>query len=1532
MNTNQENPKLIYANNEKRHCRQSYVLRIVGVFMLVLLSFSTLAQSPFITIWKTDNTLHNSSAADQIIIPTTGSGYDYDLTWEEVGNTVNRDTLFNVTGDTTITFPSAGSYQVSISGDFPRIHFNNAGERLKILSIEQWGDISWTSMANSFYGCSNLVINASDAPDLSGVQSLEGMFNRATSMNSDLNNWDVSTITNMSSMFSEAANFNGNIISWDVSNVSDMSYTFYFATSFNSHISWWDVSNVVNMRSMFAFTSVFNSDIGDWDVSKVTNLRGTFTSASAFNRDITDWDVSNVTTMEVIFNGASSFNQDISQWDFGKVNNFRDFIAYTDLDVAFYDALLNKLADTPGLPSNQFQLVLGLKYSVVSEEARNKIASAPYNWTFSGDAFSSVTPPQFTSLDRAFVADGATGIVLDVNATYSDTGAPDSSVSYFNVAAEDLFRLNVNTTTGETSFTATPDFNDPRDADRDNVYRIRVQADNGSSTFNARFNYQYIDITVLESIVGPSSISTSDFPSCSDFSTTLTQVGGVLDSGQQFTWYKETCGGQPIGFGDSIDIASSDTLNYFVRIENDGAPVSACAMTLVEPDTANSLAINVVNQSDSIQTIGYEENKMLSVEVTGTNPVFQWEKNGEVLTDNAHITGSSTSDLTIIGIMAEDQGIYNCIVSNTCTVDSSSVFILEPNPLPSNTTCGTNLALDGINDYIEINSVANDMVSEDEFTIEMWLKSTNDGNENFFAVNSSSGSNVILIRFAAGKVKTWDLTTSRITSDNTYIDGQWHHIAYTHSGSVARLYVDGQLEEISFSAVHFFSASDSWSLGQEFDGATPSDFYEGSIDEVRIWNVERSAVEIAENMGQSLTGTETNLLAYYTFSDGKGSSSLNDLTSNNNHGTLISMDPNTDWELLDGTVQVGNNTSESIVIEACGTYTSPSGSEVWGSSGVYMDVIANSFGCDSTITINLTIKEVSSSNIDTVVCTGYNSPAGFSYDSTGVYVDTLTNAIGCDSLILINLTVTGNVWDGTSWCNGTPSGDGTEDIMIMDDYDSQVDGPLNVNNLVLDSGKNIMVSGEGTITIQGNLDNKGTINVGSGSSLLTYGEVTGTDFVIDRTTTFDITTGRYSILGSPVQDGLFADLGSNAIIYEYDESEQFNPTGNRGLDRFKVPANMNMTMGKGYFSAFTGDANGNVTFSGTPNHGDISIDVIRTDHSLVDVSEEATEGFNIIANPYPAAISYDKFMSANSGLTGTIYVWAEGTNAEGTRPSESDYVVINSMGAAGGSAANTNMYNGFIGTAQGFVVQATNVGTTTVNFADSMKIGGSNSDENFFRKGSRDQVRIIIRDEDDHSYNTLIGFDDQASEGYDRMLDAYFVPGTLNSPKIYGLQKGRKMSILALPTDVTSVKLGVFAPEKAVYSLEFSGQDYLLLDHVTGKSHQYGNPVMVELNEGDNLSRFSLIRKGIVASTELENDARWNVSINKADLIITHVGNTTIDVTLQSLNGSTVAEYQQVDLVDGMTSISLQNFSSAIYLCTVMSGNEIYQLKLLLNK
>lgn len=103
---------------------------------------------------------------------------------------------------------------------------------------------------------------------------------------------------------------------------------------------------------------------------------------------------------------------------------------------------------------------------------------------------------------------------------------------------------------------------------------------------------------------------------------------------------------------------------------------------------------------------------------------------------------------------------------------------------------------------------------------------------------------------------------------------------------------------------------------------------------------------------------------------------------------------------------IGNAPPTTIDVTTCGSYTVPSGDESYSSSGTYADTLTNTQGGDSILVINLTLNQPSTSLIDVVTCDTYTSPSGnYTWSTSGSYQDTLTNSVGCDSILTINVTV-----------------------------------------------------------------------------------------------------------------------------------------------------------------------------------------------------------------------------------------------------------------------------------------------------------------------------------------------------------------------------------------------------------------------------------------------------------------------------------------------------------------------------------------------
>jgi hypothetical protein len=103
---------------------------------------------------------------------------------------------------------------------------------------------------------------------------------------------------------------------------------------------------------------------------------------------------------------------------------------------------------------------------------------------------------------------------------------------------------------------------------------------------------------------------------------------------------------------------------------------------------------------------------------------------------------------------------------------------------------------------------------------------------------------------------------------------------------------------------------------------------------------------------------------------------------------------------------------------SCDSYLWPINNKVYTTSGIYTALITNATGCDSVVTLYLTIKNSSSSTDVITACNSYRWIDGITYTaSNNTATFTLTNAVGCDSIIALNLTIN-SVTDLSTSVNG----------------------------------------------------------------------------------------------------------------------------------------------------------------------------------------------------------------------------------------------------------------------------------------------------------------------------------------------------------------------------------------------------------------------------------------------------------------------------------------------------------------------------------
>lgn len=396
----------------------------------------------------------------------------------------------------------------------------------------------------------------------------------------------------------------------------------------------------------------------------------------------------------------------------------------------------------------------------------------------------------------------------------------------------------------------------------------------------------------------------------------------------------------------------------------------------------------------------------------------------------------------------------------------------------SNAQCYSGVQLDGANDYLHT-PFANYTFSN--FTMEMWINSANyNPNEHYISLYQNAY--IVLGGWGSGGVfNTWADGLSPIdiasAATNTPAIGTWHHVAFVYDGTSQILYIDGVavVTTATTGAVNPGAGfTDGLVIGARY--TQNSQFSNTSFEDVRIWTVARTPAELTANMSTNLTGLETGLVAYYRFEDGIGSTTVTDLTGNGNTLTMYNMDPATDWI----TGPFGNAQSTDVQ-NSCGPITWIDGNVYSSdtSSATFTYVGGSVGGCDSIVTLNLTINSATQSTDVQTACDSYTWIDSNTYttsNNTAVYTMIGGASNGCDSIVTLDLTVnTSQQWtdiqtacDSYTWVDGVtytatndsatylvPGGasNGCDSIIILDLIINTVDPTVTTSTFDLTSNE-----------------------------------------------------------------------------------------------------------------------------------------------------------------------------------------------------------------------------------------------------------------------------------------------------------------------------------------------------------------------------------------------------------------------------------------------------------------------------------------------
>ena len=392
--------------------------------------------------------------------------------------------------------------------------------------------------------------------------------------------------------------------------------------------------------------------------------------------------------------------------------------------------------------------------------------------------------------------------------------------------------------------------------------------------------------------------------------------------------------------------------------------------------------------------------------------------------------------------------------------------------------------------------------------------------------------------------------------------------------------------------------------------------------------------------------------------------------------------------------------------------------------------------------------------------------------------------------------------------------------------------------------------------------------------------------------------------------------------------------------------------------------NQNLTFVGKPNNGTITTTV-------------APSNLNLTGNPYPSAIDATVFINANIGsITGSLYFWehASSNNSHNLSAYQGGYSVRNLVGGVGPSAPaginglgnSSRVPQRYIPVGQGFFVVGNSTGGT-ITFTNGQRafIKETNASSNALFKtantttsylGNNEEdpitndqyvrVRLGMTSKDNYHRNILLGFMENLATpaldyGYDAVSidnqpnDVYFkTAGTnlaIQGDDYFNVNKMYPIGVKAYVTG--EIKFMIDEVENLPAS-----QRYYILDNQDGVFHDITNdPYIVEVPQGNTDNRFVFTFKDTNAlnNNDFTNENSIQVVYTSSNDVLTiknNVADATIHkVILYNMLGQEVMTFKVNGQVQSQLEIPVSGISSGTYITKVVSDKGTTSKKIVFN-
>ena len=716
----------------------------------------------------------------------------------------------------------------------------------------------------------------------------------------------------------------------------------------------------------------------------------------------------------------------------------------------------------------------------------------------------------------------------------------------------------------------------------------------------------------------------------------------------------------------------------------------------------------------------------------------------------------------------------------------------------------------------------------------------------------------------------WQPTTADLNT--------WQHIAVVYTPTGISFYKNG--------VEYLYNTSQGFSLNPTVNkfqiGRNPgfNEPFAGQLDEVRVWNYQRTQTQIQAAMFAVPAGTTAGLVGSWSLNEGSGKTATD--ATGNYPGTLIStpayVTPGqssiTSTYAWTPSAGLSSSTAQTVTAAPSATTT-------------YTVAVNDNASCSQTASQTVTVYA------DLVVSTAGQTVAAGTYNSITVRKGGVATLGGN---VVVNRTVT--VQDGgtlntscqaltgagsfTLAAGGTlgicdPAGieasgnsgavqlTGTRSFSADASYvynggNAQVTGaglPSQVRNFTTSNANAVRLSNPLsisqvlTVAGSGNFDLNGQaltlLSNSTGSALVVNsgtGIVSGGTATVQRYLDPAFNTGMgYRHYSAPVSGSTVADLATTTgfapvvndayntsatpgtvtpfpTVFGYDQSRLASTTSNYpAFDKgFFSPSDLTdkLAMGQGYAVQIGADQL--VDFTGQLNTGATTLTLGRNDDATA-----ADAGWALVGNPYPAPLDWSQVAAADrTNLDGSIYV------VQSTGPYTGSYrAYVNNVSTSGTNSP-------LIGTGQGFFVRVSSGQTSgTLTFRNSQRVTDYASQAPVYRTTAdqRPLVQLELRTSTGQADGLAVYAEAGATPGFDAQYDAgKLVNSTgLNLASVSSANESLAIDGRPAFTAATVVPLTVGVPAAGTYSLAAAalnnlpaGLDAYLTDAQTGQTVRLG--------------------------------------------------------------------------------------------------------------